>query len=78
MSDYKLDITGQIGLNEYSNIHDYIGIVDKNDKFTISLDDVQNKNIDIICTMLKGQEFNIIEQGSGVDGKYYIYAVKKK
>ena len=33
MSDYRMDIQGSIGLSEYSNIYDYLCIVDKNDKF---------------------------------------------
>ena len=35
MSDYKMDIRGILGLGEYSDIHDYMGIVDKNDNFSL-------------------------------------------
>ena len=38
MPDYKMDIRGKLGLSEYSDIHDYMGIVEKNDNFTITLD----------------------------------------
>ena len=31
MPDYKMDIRGNLGLSEYSDIYDYMGIVDKND-----------------------------------------------
>ena len=31
MPDYRMDIKGKLGLGEYSDIYDYMGIVDKND-----------------------------------------------
>ena len=36
MPDYKMDIRGKLGLSEYSDIYDYMGIVDKNDLFFYS------------------------------------------
>ena len=35
MSDYRMEIKGQIGLSDYSNIYDYLGIVEDDDVFTI-------------------------------------------
>lgn len=74
MSDYRLDITGHLGLNEYSNIYDYIDIVGYNDKFTISLDDLANENIDIISTMLKNKGFEVYYSNPDKNGRYYITA----
>ena len=36
MSEYRLDIVGDINLSDYSSIHDYMGIIEQNDKFTIT------------------------------------------
>ena len=36
MSEYKMDIKGIIGLSDYSSINDYIGLVDYDEKFTIT------------------------------------------
>ena len=58
MSDYKMDIRGALGLGEYSDIHDYMGIVDKNDNFTITLDTKNKQHISIITSMLKENDFN--------------------
>ena len=35
MSEYRLDIVGNINLSDYSSIHDYMGVIQRNDKFTI-------------------------------------------
>ena len=76
MSDYKMDIRGKLGLGEYSDIHDYMGIVDKNDNFTITLDTKNKQHISIITSMLKENDFNILEQGISSGGDYYITANK--
>ena len=76
MSDYKMDIRGALGLGEYSDIQDYMGIVDKNDNFTITLDTKNKQHISIITSMLKENDFNILEQGISSGGDYYITANK--
>lgn len=76
MSDYKMDIRGSLGLGEYSDIHDYMGVVDKNDNFTITLDTRNKQYINIITSMLRENNFNILEQGISSDGDYYITANK--
>lgn len=76
MSDYKMDIRGSLGLGEYSDIHDYMGIVDKNDSFTITLDTSNKQHINIIASMLKENNFDILEQGISSGGDYYITANK--
>ena len=48
MPDYKMDIRGKLGLGEYSDIYDYMGIVDKNDNFTITLDQSNRQHVNII------------------------------
>ena len=48
MPDYKMDIRGKLGLSEYSDIYDYMGIVDRNDNFTITLDNSNRQHVNII------------------------------
>ena len=63
MPDYRMDIKGKLGLGEYSDIYDYMGIVDKNDNFTITLDASNKQHINIITSMLREGNFVIIDQG---------------
>jgi hypothetical protein len=78
MPDYKMDINGDLGLSEYSNIYDYMGVVDKNDNFTITVKDKDEKNINMITSMLKDSNFSILEEGLNNVGHYYINANKYK
>ena len=78
MPDYKMDIRGNLGLSEYSDIYDYMGIVDKNDNFTITLDNSNRQHINIITSMLKESNFSILEEGINNSGDYYISAKKYK
>ena len=63
MSDYRMDIDGSIGLSDYSNIHDYLGVVDIDDNFTITL---------------KNNCFCIWKEEYDNEGTYHIYAYKLK
>lgn len=76
MSDYKMDIKGYIGLSEFSNIYDYLGVVDKNDSFTITVDTTNDNEINMINSMLKDNSFYISEEGYDVVGIYHISAYK--
>ncbi|MBQ5695993.1 MAG: hypothetical protein IIV48_04995 [Clostridium sp.] len=78
MPDYKMDIRGKLGLSEYSDIYDYMGIVDKNDNFTITLDSSNRQNLNIITSMLRESNFFILEEGINQSGDYYISANKYK
>lgn len=78
MPDYKMDIRGKLGLGEYSDIYDYMGIVDKNDNFTITLDNSNRQHINIITSMLKESNFSILDEGINNLGDYYINANKYK
>lgn len=76
MCNYRMDIKGQIGLSDYSNIHDYIGLVHSSDNFTISINGVDKDNINIICSMLTDNKFVIHDKGYDNLGTYYINACK--
>ena len=78
MPDYRMDINGDLGLSEYSNIFDYIGVVDTKDNFKITLDNVRKENINIITSMLKDSNFSIVNEGIDSNGTYYINASKQE
>ena len=78
MPDYKMDVNGGLGLSDYSNIFDYMGVVDRNDNFTITLDSVDKNDINIITSMLKDSNFSILDEVVNQTGKYYINANKQK
>ena len=78
MSNYRMDINGTLGLSEYSNIFDYMGVVDSNDNFTITLNRTSESDISMITSMLADKNFYIIDKGMGADGNYYISANKNR
>lgn len=78
MPDYRMDINGDLGLSEYSNIFDYMGVVDSKDNFKITLNNVQKENINIITSMLKDSKFSILNEGIDTNGNYYIDANKQE
>lgn len=78
MSRYRLDISGNIDLSDYSNINDYIELVESNDGFTVTFDKVSSENIDIVCSMLQEKEFIIKSKEEEKDGRTYISAIRKR
>lgn len=78
MPDYRMDIRGKLGLSEYSDIYDYMGIVEKDDNFTITLDNSNRQHINIITSMLKESNFKVLDEGVSSSGDYYINANKYK
>lgn len=72
MSEYRLDILGDINLSDYSNIHDYMGIIEQNDKFTINSKIENSEEMKILCKMLENNYFTIVAQGGKENGEYYI------
>ena len=78
MPNYKMDIRCKLGLSEYSNIYDYMGIVEKDDNFTITLDNSNRQHINVITSMLKESNFRVLDEGVSNSGEYYISANKYK
>ena len=78
MPDYRMDIRGKLGLSEYSDIYDYMGIVEKDDNFTITFDNSNRQLINIITSMLKESNFKVLDEGVSSSGDYYINANKYK
>ena len=77
MSEYRLDIVGDINLSDYSSIHDYMGIIEQNDKFTITSRMKNSEEVGILCKMLENNSFTIVEQGGTQNGEYYITSQKE-
>mgnify|MGYP001601192346 FL=1 len=78
MSEYKLDIPGEIDLSDYSSIHDYMGIIERNDKFTITSKMKNPEEMKILCEMLENNSFTVVTQGDKENGKYYITSQKER
>ena len=76
MSEYRLDVKGIISLSDYGNIYDYMDVVGINDKFTISMDYLDEKNVELIISMLRYKDFIIMYNGKNEQGKYYIKACR--
>ncbi|MGH4118946.1 hypothetical protein [Clostridium sp.] len=78
MSEYRLDIVGDIKLGDYSNIHDYMGIIQQNDKFTITSKMKSSEEVGILCKMLENNYFTIVEQGDMKNGQYSITSQRQR
>lgn len=76
MSDYSMDVSGNIGLSDYSNIFDYLNIIDKDDNFVIRIDKNNKSDIDLISSMLRDNKFDINYTHYDEFGNYYISANK--
>lgn len=77
MSEYKMSIKGKITLEDYGSIYDYIEIVKKDDELTIFIDSDEDKNVEIICNILKNKYFTVKQNKVCDVGKYCIKALKK-
>ncbi|MGL4741290.1 MAG: hypothetical protein ACRC41_10885 [Sarcina sp.] len=71
-----MEIKGKMSLSDYSNIHDYMGIIEVKDKFLISAKSLEKEEINIICSMLKELNFNINNRNFDNNGDCYIEAQK--
>lgn len=78
MSNYSMNISGNIGLEEYSNIFDYLKIIDKDDNFVIKINKNNKKDIDVINSMLEDNQFIINYTEYDSRGNYYINANRNK
>ena len=69
-----MNISGNIGLEDYSNIFDYLKIIDKDDNFIIKINKRNRKDIDVINSMLQDNKFIINYTEYDSNGNYYINA----
>lgn len=78
MSEYRMDVEGELELSDYSSIHDYIGVLGGEDKLTIVVDKKGASDMNILCSMLINESFSISSEKKEHEGKYYISARKNK
>ena len=78
MSEYKLDLIGDINLSDYSSIHDYMGLIELNDKFTITSKMKNSEEMKILCKMLENNYFSIVKQGDSENGEYIIISQRER
>lgn len=76
MPNYELDINDHVSLADYSVIHDYVSILEYKDNITIKIENNPETEIDMICSVLINDHFNIIEKQKNEKGNYAITAVK--
>lgn len=76
MSNYSMDISGKINLADYSNIYDYLKIIDKDDEFRININKNNKNDIEIISSMLVDNQFDIVDAKYDKEGNYHINASK--
>lgn len=76
MSFYKMEITGTIGLTEYSDINDYFCIVESTDNLIIFVDNCTQGNLDMLNSLLVKGNFLISEKGHDKDGRFFVKVYK--
>jgi len=78
MSEYRLDLVSDINLSDYSSIHDYMGLIEQNDKLTITSKIKNPEELKILCKMLENNYFTIVAQGGTQNGDYFITSQKAR
>lgn len=76
MSQYQMSISGRIELADYSSIHDYMSIVNKNDNIIITIDKSEQENIDILKRILEDNNFVVDLEQAYNERNYCIKASK--
>lgn len=77
MSNYKMNIFGQIDLSDYSYIHDYIAVIEPSDSFQIMMNNVEEDDEKVICSILECDKFDIVGRTKVDQGEYCIKATKR-
>lgn len=65
-----------MNLSDYSNVYDYIELVEKDDDFVIETKQLNKEEINIICSMLKEKNFSIRKKDFDNNGDCMIKAYK--
>lgn len=76
MSKYDLCIRDSMKLEDYSIFEDYLYIVQNGDSLDINLNEINEEDCDIICSILIKKGFEI-ESKEMNKGKYHICALRK-
>ncbi len=76
MSQYLMNINGNVELMDYSSIYDYMAIVDKNDNLIINLNQEETEHVDMLCKMLEDNNFIVTCDIQHDHARYHINAIK--
>lgn len=76
MSEYCLNISGNIELGDYSSINNYMSLISDNDSLIIDINSKNQKDIDLICSLLNKKKFKIDSYKPQNDGICRIVAYK--
>ena len=76
MGNYRMEIRGKMSLSDYSNIYDYIELIEKEDDFVIATKYLNKEEINIVCSMLKERNFSIKNKNFDTNGDCMIRAYK--
>ena len=71
-----MEIRGKMNLSDYSNIYDYIELVEREDDFVISTKFLDKEEINIVCSMLQERNFTIKNKDFDSNGDCMIRAYK--
>lgn len=77
MLKYHLYINGKMQLSDYSNIYDYLQFINKDDQLIVSINTENKMDLNIILTILRNNNFNMINQGGMNNERLYVKGDKK-
>lgn len=78
MSEYQMNISGEIGLSEFSSVDDYISLVDSKDSITVTFQNVDSDKLETLYKIFEKNDLYIKHTGGNIEGKHYIKAVKSR
>lgn len=76
MSNYIMNVKKELSKDEYGNIHDYLGIIDIHDDFTMNIEDKSLINLDMINKIFEENNFIKIKEQINDNGRCVIKANK--
>lgn len=78
MSNYRMNISGDIGLSEFSSINDYIALVGEEDKLIVTTEGLNKDKLNTLCKILENNDLEIDISIEDNSEKYNIKALKNK
>ncbi|MGV3027016.1 hypothetical protein ACED96_14985 [Clostridium thermobutyricum] len=76
MSNYIMNVKKELTKDEYGNIHDYLGVIDVNDNFTMNIENKNLINLDMINQIFEENNFVKIKEQINENGSCIIEANK--
>lgn len=78
MSEYSLNIKNQMNLSDYSKFYDYMNLVNDDDSFVVTLNEKNQKDTEIICYMMRKNNFDVSWKGGYKNEQLRIMGYKKR